>query len=131
MLVYAVFARMLCMRVAVAAADELFASDEHYLLGRWLSDARALGRSDTEKQLLEWNARTQVTLWGPPLFSENKQHTAISPGSPQDYAGKSWAGLFKDFYLPRQQLLVDCAKAGAEYVLDRLQLSFSLLSLAG
>ena len=65
------------MRVAVAATDELFASDEHYLLGRWLSDARALGRSDTEKQLLEWNARTQVTLWGRP----SSRRTSSTPRS--------------------------------------------------
>ena len=101
----------------VAAADELFASDEHYLLGRWVSAAKAMGANDDEKKLMEFNARTQITMWGPPLFSENKQHTAIEPGSPQDYAGKAWGGLFKDFYLPRQRLLIECAVDAAHRAL--------------
>jgi alpha-N-acetylglucosaminidase len=56
--------------------------------------------------MLEFNARNQVTLWGPPLFVPNKQHTATNPGNPQDYAGKTWAGLFSSYYQPRQQLFM-------------------------
>ena len=49
----------------LADLDTLLASDEHFLLGRWLEDAKALGTTEAEKQLYEYNARNQVTLWGP------------------------------------------------------------------
>ena len=100
----------------VAAADELYASDGHYLLGRWLAAARAMGGDDEgERKLLEFNARNQLTMWGPPLFSV--KHGVIDPGNPQDYAGKAWAGLVKEFYLPRQRLLIECAVAAAHRAL--------------
>ena len=99
----------------VAASDELFASDEHYLLGKWIAAAKAMGTNDDEKKLLEFNARTQVTMWGPPLFTT--KNGVLEPGSPQDYAGKAWGGLYKDFYLPRQRLLIECAVAAAHRTL--------------
>ena len=45
---------------AIAATDELLASNENYLLGKWISDARSFGTTDAEKALLEFNARNQV-----------------------------------------------------------------------
>ena len=81
------------MLAGISDADALFASDEHYLLGKWIETAKAFGTSDDEKKLLEFNARTQVTMWGPPLFSQNRQHTAIAPGSPQDYAAKTQVAI--------------------------------------
>ena len=81
------------MLAGISDADALFASDENYLLGKWIETAKAFGTSDDEKKLLEFNARTQVTMWGPPLFSQNRQHTAIAPGSPQDYAAKTQVAI--------------------------------------
>jgi|EP01046_Picozoa_sp_COSAG06_P069049 hypothetical protein len=37
-------------------------------------------------------------MWGPSFWPV---------GNPQDYASKTWAGLYSTFYLPRQQLLID------------------------
>ena len=45
----------------------------------------------TDTQLYEWNARTQVTLWGPETEGLH------------DYAYKLWSGLVGRFYLGRWQ----------------------------
>ena len=71
--------------------DELLATRGEFLLGRWIADARKWGRTEEEKAHYEWNARNQITLWGP----------ADSPLN--DYAAKQWSGLTAGFYLPRWQ----------------------------
>ncbi|XP_029641945.1 alpha-N-acetylglucosaminidase isoform X2 [Octopus sinensis] len=78
--------------------DTLLLSDSHFLLGKWLEDAKSLGYTDREKKLYEYNARNQVTLWGP-------------DGEIVDYASKQWSGLLKDYYYPRWKLFVDMLKA--------------------
>ena len=45
--------------------DTVLVTDRHFLLGAWLEDAKALGTNEQEKKLYEYNARNQVTLWGP------------------------------------------------------------------
>lgn len=45
--------------------NEVLATDEHFLLGRWLESAKALATDDNERKLYEYNARNQITLWGP------------------------------------------------------------------
>lgn len=75
--------------------DKLLATREEFLLGRWLEDAKRWASDDTEKQRIEWNARTQITLWGPkdgPLF---------------DYAAKQWSGLISDFHKPRWRQFIE------------------------
>ncbi|GAB1603501.1 alpha-N-acetylglucosaminidase-like isoform X3 [Argonauta hians] len=78
--------------------DTLLLSDRHFLLGNWLEDAKSLGYSQHEKQLYEYNARNQITLWGP-------------NGEISDYASKQWSGLVKNYYYPRWKLFVDMLKA--------------------
>ncbi|KAG8193238.1 hypothetical protein JTE90_005585 [Oedothorax gibbosus] len=68
--------------------DELLASDEHFLLGKWLYDATNLARTPLEKRQYEYNARNQITLWGP-------------SGEILDYANKQWAGLMSQYYRKR------------------------------
>lgn len=45
--------------------DEILASNANFLFGNWISDARAWGATLEERDRLEFNARNQVTLWGP------------------------------------------------------------------
>jgi len=45
--------------------DKLLSSDGHFLLGAWLEAAKNLSTSDEEQRLYEYNARNQITLWGP------------------------------------------------------------------
>ena len=62
--------------------DSLLSSNEHFLLGKWLKNARALGTTEIE-----------ITLWGP----DDQIH---------DYANKQWEGLMKNFYKPRWELFI-------------------------
>ena len=83
--------------------NELLASDEHFLLGKWLEDAKALGTDEAEKILYEFNARNQVTMWGP-------------DDNIRDYANKMWGGLMNSYYLQRWQIfgsiILDAVKSG-------------------
>lgn len=78
--------------------DEMLSYDENFKLERWTSLARniakegdALGYTTTEndRNWLEWNARTQVTVW-------SKGNTDL-----HDYSNRCWAGLIKDFHYKR------------------------------
>uniref|UniRef100_A0A8C8R5U4 Alpha-N-acetylglucosaminidase n=1 Tax=Pelusios castaneus TaxID=367368 RepID=A0A8C8R5U4_9SAUR len=73
--------------------DGLLASDQHFLLGRWLEEARAAATSDKEAELYDLNARNQLTLWGP-------------SGNILDYANKQLGGLVLDYYGVRWSLFV-------------------------
>ena len=87
--------------------DVLMGTHEAFLLGKWLEDARSWGKTASEKQLYEKNARDQITLWG---GKDAVLH---------DYASKQWSGLFKGFYKGRWQLFIDevydCIKTGRKY----------------
>ena len=73
----------------IGEIDVMLSTRREFLLGPWVASARALGTDAREKALYEWNAKTQITLWG-------------KPGSPlNDYASKHWAGLAGDFYRRR------------------------------
>lgn len=73
--------------------EEILASNANFLFGNWIADARAWGATREEADLLEFNARNQVTLWGP-------------AGNINDYASKQWAGLTKDYHRLRWSLFV-------------------------
>ena len=77
----------------ISDADKLLASDKIYLLGRWINAAIKIA-PDNYKNLFEFNARNLLTLWGP-------------DGNINDYARKSWAGLYIDYYYPRWKLFID------------------------
>jgi alpha-N-acetylglucosaminidase len=65
--------------------DRLLATNEHFLLGRWVAGARSWGSNDAEKALLEWGAKRQITDWGGKIGS---------------YAIKEWSGAIADRMLP-------------------------------
>jgi len=73
--------------------DLVLGSDPNFLLGKWIEDAKALATNENESRLYEYNARNQVTLWGP-------------YGEIVDYAAKEWSGLVNAYYRPRWQLLI-------------------------
>ncbi|CAF1010067.1 unnamed protein product, partial [Brachionus calyciflorus] len=79
--------------------EELLASDEHYLLAKWLNEAKSKGLNSDERNLYEFNARSQLTLWG--LNSTNEVF---------DYACKAWSGLVADYYIPRWNIFFTEAK---------------------
>eukprot|EP00727_Mastigamoeba_balamuthi_P000360 m51a1_g10320 putative alpha-n-acetylglucosaminidase (729) ;mRNA; f:42273-44597 len=77
----------------IRGMDALMGATPGTLLGRWVADARAWGRTEEQRALLEFNARNQVTRWGP-------------DANINDYARKPWGGLYASYYLPRWQLFV-------------------------
>ncbi|KAK3591261.1 hypothetical protein CHS0354_010626 [Potamilus streckersoni] len=86
--------------------DKLLGSDPHFLLGSWIADARQWGKDDAEQDLLEYNARNQITLWGP-------------NGEIRDYAAKQWSGLIAGYYKPRWELFISsltaCLSQGVKF----------------
>jgi alpha-N-acetylglucosaminidase len=73
--------------------DGLLSSRREFRVGEWIAKARNLGTTDAEKDLYEWNARVQVTTWGP--------RECADKGGLRDYAHKEWNGMLSDFYAPR------------------------------
>ena len=45
--------------------DRILATNKNFLLGPWLESAKALATNSRERKLYEFNARNQITLWGP------------------------------------------------------------------
>ena len=79
--------------------DDYLGTNTNFLLGHWIAEARKtapLGPATDAADLLEFNARNQITMWGP---VENIN----------DYASKAWAGLVSDYYYKRWQLFLDMA----------------------
>ena len=74
--------------------DAMLSYDENFKLERWTSLARNIadevaGTTENDRNWLEWNARTQVTVW-------SKGNTDL-----HDYSNRCWAGLIKDFHYKR------------------------------
>ncbi len=75
--------------------DRLLASNEHFLLGRWLAAVPSWAADADERTRLEYDARSILTTWGDRKASEGAML--------HDYGNKDWAGLTRDYYLPRWQ----------------------------
>lgn len=73
--------------------DKLLGTRPEFRVGRWIEEARSLGKTAAEKDLYEWNARVQITTWGNRICADN--------GGLHDYGHKEWQGLLKDFYYLR------------------------------
>ena len=72
-------------------------ANKNFLLGPWLESAKALATNDGEKKIYEFNARNQITLWGP-------------NGEILDYAGnyhcvKSQASSVKSDHFDRKTMV--------------------------
>ena len=95
--------------------EMILSTNEHFLLGPWLESAKALATNEKEKKLYEFNARNQITLWGP-------------DGEILDYAGKQWSGMFSAYYIPRWKLffkhLETCLIDGRKFNKDRFRRDF-------
>lgn len=78
--------------------ETILGSDSHFLLGSWIQAARDNGVSAQEKDLMEFNVRNQLTLWGP-------------RGEIRDYAAKQWSGLISGYYFKRWSVYIDLLKS--------------------
>lgn len=70
--------------------EELLSGHPDFHLRPWVKSAEDWGQNAAEKHLLRQGALRQITLWGDGVAMELR-----------DYARKEWAGLIRDFYLPR------------------------------
>ena len=86
--------------------DQVLAADRYSLLGNWIESAKKYGDDEAEKKNLEFNARNQITLWGP-------------NGQIEDYANKNWAGLISSYYMQRwasfTEYLLECYSTKKPY----------------
>ncbi|KAJ5981184.1 hypothetical protein N7499_001803 [Penicillium canescens] len=74
--------------------DTVLLTNPHFRLSTWIDAARSWsGGNQSLSSYLEYNARNQITLWGP-------------QGQINDYASKSWAGLVSTYYVPRWEMFV-------------------------
>ena len=80
--------------------DEFLATNINFLLGTWVSDAAATVNASKDKENAKYNARNQVTVWGPAANNN-------------DYASKDWAGLLSAYYHQRWSFFFD-------YIMDTL-----------
>uniref|UniRef100_A0A1A9WWC2 Alpha-N-acetylglucosaminidase n=1 Tax=Glossina brevipalpis TaxID=37001 RepID=A0A1A9WWC2_9MUSC len=68
--------------------EEILGTNVNFLLGPWLEDSKKFSNNINEQKLFEFNARNQITTWGP-------------KGEIGDYATKQWSGIVQDYYKPR------------------------------
>ena len=75
--------------------ETVTATSEYFLLGRWVEQAKALGKNadDFTKELYEFNAKALVTTWG--------SYNQAESGGLKDYSNRQWSGLIGDFYKTR------------------------------
>lgn len=76
--------------------DQLLRTREEFNFDKWLTDARSWGTTEEEKNLLEKDATSLVTIWG-------------ADGAPRifDYSWREWSGLIENFYLKRWKMFYD------------------------
>lgn len=75
--------------------DDLLATNPDFTMEKWIRDARNYGSTQAEADNYEKNARTLLTIWGPPGKQLN------------DYANRQWSGLMKSFYRERWRLFTE------------------------
>lgn len=78
--------------------DDLLATRNEWNFDQWVTDARSWGKTVEEKNLLERDATSLVTLWGFSPGYECKQF---------DYSWREWAGLIRRYYYPRWKMFYD------------------------
>lgn len=87
---------------AMQDIEQMLRTNNLFSVRRMLDGARDIGRTDSEKYLYEFNARNQITLWGP-------------NGEISDYACKQWTELFHYYYIPRWRAFLTAALYAKEH----------------
>jgi alpha-N-acetylglucosaminidase len=86
----------------ILSQDTLLNTEPNFMLGKWISSARAMGTTADEKNLYEKNARLLISTWG-------DQSRA---GGDHDYSYREWGGMLGDLYYTRWKTFFDKLKAG-------------------
>lgn len=80
--------------------DLILESHPTHRLGRWIEFARQHGETTELADYYERNARRIVTIWGPPV---------------DDYSARIWAGLIRDYYVPRWKAYFESKHSGVAF----------------
>ena len=88
----------------ILAQDRLLATQPDFRLGKWVNQARRLGKNLAEEDQYEWNARTLITVWG------NRESAFML----HNYAYKEWEGVLKDVYYPRWRAFLSTLNTALE-----------------
>ena len=72
--------------------DRLMATNQTFMLDKWLQDARSFGADEAEKDYYESNARSIITAWG------------VEGSRLNDYARRCQAGLITSYYGERWEM---------------------------
>ncbi|KAL3444836.1 tim-barrel domain-containing protein [Aspergillus insuetus] len=94
--------------------DDVLSTNENFMLSTWISKARSWAPSSTIADFYEYNARNQITLWGP-------------NGEINDYASKSWGGLVSSYYIPRWEIFIAYLKSNPHSSYSTADLKAELL----
>ncbi|MFC4626694.1 alpha-N-acetylglucosaminidase TIM-barrel domain-containing protein [Promicromonospora alba] len=88
-------AHMRRLRADLLRLDDLAGARPETRVSTWVDGARAWGDTDAERDAMEREARSLVSVWG-------GQHNGL-----HDYSGRHWQGLVRELYLPRWQAWAD------------------------
>ncbi|MEN2401827.1 alpha-N-acetylglucosaminidase [Flavobacterium sp. MC2016-06] len=80
--------------------DNMMSGQPLNSLDHWVKSASDYGSSSAVSQLYVKNAKTLITLWG-------------GEGHLNDYASRSWQGMYKGFYWPRWKMFLEALKKAA------------------
>ncbi|KAK8803747.1 hypothetical protein WA158_001441 [Blastocystis sp. Blastoise] len=79
-----------------AHTDRILGTNLNFLLGVWTRRAASFAKDEEERRWLDFNAKNQITLWGP-------------RGEINDYAAKMWNGLVGTYYYGRWSYFFETA----------------------
>ncbi len=87
-------------RKILLSTDRLLATRDELSFDTHINEAMENACCDEHKEIFRQNEVTLLTIWGP--YENNELF---------DYAWKEWAGLIKDYYLPRWEMFFDELRA--------------------
>lgn len=80
--------------------DAILSTNDHFTMESWLQSAEKWATTPQERDLIAFNARSQVTTW-------NWDGEVLN-----DYAAKGWSGLIRSYYKQRWAIFIsDLSKA--------------------
>ena len=82
--------------------ESLLSTQEYFLVGKWIADARSWGKDDGEKDYFETDARNLLTSWG-------DRGNLLT-----DYADRTLAGLVSTYYKGRWEMFFDAVSLSME-----------------
>ncbi|MBR4298005.1 MAG: alpha-N-acetylglucosaminidase [Bacteroidaceae bacterium] len=89
--------------------NRLLSQIELFKLETWTQSARNVcnevaGTTEADRDWMEWNARTLISVWGPETCAER--------GKLHDYSCRQWGGMLNDFYRTRWEMFFKALEEG-------------------